>query len=267
MLSEQEGVSMFSYEVALDYWEIFLLILVRIASFVNTAPFFNMSNTPQRTKLGLSFFISMIIFTLIPEREVVYDGVIGYAALVIKESIAGLLLGFVCNVCVQTITFAGHLIDFEIGLSMASMYDPTMNEQVSVSGSLYHRSVFLLLMISGMYQFLISAIVDSYGIIPVGELTVNSSLYGSVLGIVTEYVLIGFRIALPIFVTSMILNAILGILTKVAPQMNMFAVGIQIKLLVGLAIMFLTVSLLPSISSYIMNMMKQVIKSVAGGLI
>lgn len=258
---------MFSYEVALDYWEIFLLILVRIASFVNTAPFFNMANTPQRVKLGLSFFISMIIFTLIPEREIAYNGVIGYATLVVKESVVGLLLGFVCNICIQTITFAGHLIDFEIGLSMASAYDPTMKEQMTVSGSLYYRAVFLLLMVSGMYQFLISAIVDSYSIIPVGGMSVNVSLYGSVLGIATEYILIGFRIALPIFVTSLLLNAILGILTRVAPQMNMFAVGIQIKLLVGLAIMFLTVSLLPSIATYIMNMMKQVVKAVAGGLI
>ena len=258
---------MFSYEVALDYWEIFLLILVRIASFVNTAPFFNMANTPQRVKLGLSFFISMIIFTLIPEREVVYEGVVGYASLVVKESVVGLLLGFVCNICIQTITFAGHLMDFEIGLSMASTYDPTMKEQMSVSGSLYYRAVFLLLMVSGMYQFLISAIIDSYSIISVGEMSVNVSLYGSVLGIATEYILIGFRIALPVFVTSLLLNAILGILTKVAPQMNMFAVGIQIKLLVGLAIMFLTVSLLPSVATYIMNMMKQVVKAVAGGLI
>ena len=61
---------MFSYEVALDYWEIFLLILVRIASFVHTAPFFNTANTPQRVKLGLAFFISMIIFTIIPEKEI-----------------------------------------------------------------------------------------------------------------------------------------------------------------------------------------------------
>ena len=258
---------MFSYEIALEYWEIFLLILVRIASFVNTAPFFNMPNTPQRTKLGLAFFISMIIFTLIPDKSIEYEGTIGYATLVIKESVVGLLLGFVCNVCVQTITFAGHLIDFEIGLSMASMYDPTMNEQSSVSGTLYHRAVFLLLMISGMYQFLVSAIVDSYNVIPLGALTVNPTLYGSVLGIVTEYMLIGFRIALPIFITSMLLNAILGILTKVAPQMNMFAVGIQIKLLVGLAVMFVTVSLLPSIATYIMNMMKMVVKAIAGGLI
>ena len=257
---------MFSYEVALNYWEIFLLILVRIASFAHTAPFFNMSNTPQRIKLGFSVFLSVLVFMIIPEREVVYDGIIEYATLIIKESIVGLLLGFVSNVCIQTVTFAGHIVDFEIGLSMASMYDPNLKEQTGVTGSLYYRAIFLLLMITGMYQFLISAIVDTFTIIPIGKMTVNMSLYSSFLGIVLEYMLIGFRIALPIFITSMLLNAILGILTKVAPQMNMFAVGIQIKLLVGLIIIFITIALLPSAAQYTMNLMRTAVEAVAGGM-
>lgn len=256
---------MFSYEVALDYWEVFLLILVRIASFVGTAPFFNMSSTPMRTKVGLSFFMAMLVFMVVPERELVYDGIFEYAALVIKESIVGLMLGFVCNICVLTITFAGRIMDFEIGLSMATSYDPTLKEQTSVSGSFYYYAVFLLLMVTGMHQFLISAICDSYKIIPVGDIKFNMTIYSSVLEVVTDYLLIGFRIALPIFVVSMLLNAILGILTKVASQLNMFAVGIQLKLLVGLSVMFLTVSLLPSVASYIMSMMKAAVRAVAGG--
>ncbi len=256
---------MFSYEVALDYWEIFLLILVRIASFVGTAPFFNMSNTPMRIKVGLSFFMAMIVFMVVPERELVYDGIFEYATLVIKESVVGLLLGFVCNICILTITFAGRIMDFEIGLSMATSYDPTLKEQTSISGSFYYHVVFLLLIVTGMHQFLISAICDSYKIIPVSDVSFNMTMYGSVLEIVTDYLLIGFRIALPIFVVSMLLNAILGILTKVASQLNMFAVGIQLKLLVGLAAMFLTVSLLPSVTSYIMSMMKEAVRAIAGG--
>lgn len=258
---------MFSYEVALNYWEVFLLILVRIASFVYTAPFFNMADVPQRVKLGLAFFTSIIVFTLVPDRTLVYSGILDYSILIIKESICGMLLGFVCNVCVQTINFAGHIIDVNIGLSMANMYDPTLREQVSITGSFYYRVTFLLLIISGMYHFLLAAIADSYTIIPINAITVNMKLYDSFLEVVADYFIIGFRIALPVFVTLMILNVILGVLTKVASQLNMFAVGIQMKLLVGLAVMFVTVGLLPSISTAIYGMMEQVIKNVAGGLV
>lgn len=257
---------MFNYEVALNYWEVFLLILVRIASFVYTAPFFNMTGIPQRTKIGLAFFISVIIFTIIPDRTLVYTGVLDYAILIVKESVVGLLLGLVATVCVQTITFAGHVIDVNIGLSMANTFDPTLKEQVSVSGTLYYYGVFLLMMISGLYQFLISAIVETYTIIPIGSVTINTTLYNSFIELISDYFILGFRIALPIFVSLMLLNAILGILARVASQLNMFAVGIQMKLLLGLAVMFITISLMPSISTAVLNMIKTAVKSIAGGL-
>lgn len=263
---KQAGVSMFNYEVALNYWEVFLLIVVRIASFVYTAPFFNMANTPQRTKLGLTFFISVIIFTLIPERTVEYNSIIEYATMVVKESVVGLLLGFSCNICVHTITFAGHVMDTNIGLSMASMYDPTLKEQTSISGTLYYYTTFLMLMISGLHHFLISAIVDTYTIIPVNGMGVNMSLYTSMLTLVADYFIIGFRIALPIFVSVMVVNCVLGILTKVASQLNMFAVGIQIKIIVGFIVMYLTISLLPHVANFIYQNMRAAMKLIAGGL-
>ena len=105
---------MFNYEIALNYWEFFLLILVRIASFVYTAPFFNISSVPQKVKISISIFISILIFMITPDRTIEYTGLLDYAILIIKESVVGLLLGFVCNVCIQAITFAGHIIDTDI---------------------------------------------------------------------------------------------------------------------------------------------------------
>lgn len=256
---------MITMKVALNYWEVFLLILVRVASFIFAAPFFNTANTPQRTKLGFSVFLSIIIFMLIPDRALVYDTVFDYAILVIKESICGILIGFACQVCVQVISFAGHTIDVNIGLSMAQEYNPSLREQVGLTGNLYYYTVFLLLFISGMHQYLLHAIVDTFQIIPLGTVTINSTLYDSWIEIIGIYFVTGFRIALPVFVCLMIVNTTLGILAKVAPSINMFAVGMQIKLLAGLAIMFLTVSLLPMVSNMIMNLIQYAIPSIAGG--
>ncbi len=257
---------MITMKVALNYWEVFLLILVRVASFIFAAPFFNTANTPQRTKVGFAFFLSLIIFMLVPDRAVVYDTVFDYAVLVMKESICGILIGFACQVCVQVISFAGHTIDVNIGLSMATEYNPSLGEQVGLTGNLYYYTVFLLLITSGLHQYLLNAIVDTFQVIPLGSVTINSSLYDSWLGIIGVYFVTGFRIALPVFATLMIINTTLGILAKVAPSINMFAVGMQIKLLAGLAIMFLTVSLLPMVANLIMNLIKFAVPSIVGGL-
>lgn len=82
----------------------------------------------------------------------------------------------------------------------------------------------------------------------------------------SEYIIIGFRICLPIFAVMIMLNAVLGILAKVSPQLNMFAVGIQIKVLVGLSVMFLTTRMLPGAADFIYREMRKVIVSFVEGM-
>lgn len=247
--------------------EYFVLILVRITSFVFIAPFFGMSNTPQRTKLGLSVFLSLIFFNILPDKVVEYDTLMEYTAIVVKEAAAGLLIGFSAYICSTIIFFAGRMIDMDIGLSMASMFDVTTKQQSTVTGSLYNYFVLLLLLISDMHIFLISAMKDSFILIPIGELSINSTMYETFIGFLTSYFVIGFRIVLPVFVAILVLNCALGIMTKIAPQIHMFAVGIQIKVLGGMIILFLTISMLPSIADFIFTQMQEMVISVMKGML
>ena len=115
-------------------------------------------------------------------------------------------------------------------------------------------------MVSGMHTYVLRAAADSFRLIPLGGVEFQ---WDNLLRVMTRYMgdmmTIGFRIYLPFFACIMILNCILGIMAKVAPQMNMFAVGMQMKVLVGMAVMLLTVFLLPSVSSFIENEMKDMV--------
>ena len=81
-----------------------------------------------------------------------------------------------------------------------------------------------------------------------------------------DYIVIGFRICLPVFCVILLLNAILGVLAKVSPQMNMFAVGIQLKILVGLSVLLLSASMLPDAANFIFMQMKEIITAIVGGM-
>ena len=94
--------------------EYYLLILVRMTSFVFIAPFFGMSNTPSRTKLGLSVFLSLIFYNLLPEHTVLYTSLLEYTAIIFKEAVAGLLIGFSAYICGTVILFSGRIIDMDI---------------------------------------------------------------------------------------------------------------------------------------------------------
>ncbi|TGY96829.1 flagellar biosynthetic protein FliR [Petralouisia muris] len=259
---------MINYEFTLNTFEYFLMILVRVASFVFIAPFFGMNNTPGRVKIGLSAFLALILYQVILPKEVLeYSGVIEFAIIVLKEGITGLLIGFAANICNSIIVFSGKVIDMEIGLAMANIYDPTTNSQSGLTGTLYNYFIMLLLIVTDMHHYILRAFIDTYQIIPINGAVFDwNHLMGTMTMYVTDLMVIGFRIVLPIFATSMILNCILGIMAKVAPQMNMFAVGMQLKILIGFSVMFLTIVLLPNISNIIFTEMKRMIVSIIEGM-
>ena len=249
--------------------EYFLLVLTRVSCFVFVAPFFSMSNTPRHVRLALSFFTAMLLYeTLTPEQMTVeYNTVVGYAAVVVKEAVTGLLIGLSASLCSTIVSFAGSIVDMETGLSMAQVLDPATNQQTSITGGLYQYIMMLLLIATGMYRFLLGGLADTFVLIPINGTIFNmDSLLASMLSFMSSYIIIGFRIALPVFCTTLLLNAILGVLAKVSPQLNMFAVGIQIKILVGLSILFVSVSMLPGAADFIFAQMKELMEDFVIGM-
>ncbi len=238
--------------------EYLLLVIARVASFVFVAPFFSMPNTPRRFKVAVSIFIaSLLYFTMFPHYRLEYSSVIEYSILVIRESATGLIIGLGASICTGITLFAGRLVDMNIGLAMANEYDPTTKQQTSVSGVLYNYLVMLVLMTTNFHHYLLRALKQSYDLIPVNGMVFNTDkLVSAIVKFMGDYINLGFQLSLPIFAVMLITNCILGIMAKVAPQMNMFAVGMQIKLLIGLGAMFLTINLLPYMADLVYDEMR-----------
>lgn len=244
--------------------EYFLLILTRVSCFIFVAPFFGLNNTPARIRIGLSIFTAMLLYQVLsPADAIIYDTVLEYALIVTKEALAGLLIGLGANVCTSIVNFAGSLVDTETGLSMATLMDPATREYTSITGVFYQYMVMMMMIATGMYRYLLGAIADSFILIPVnGAVFRTDALLDTVLTFVSDYIIIGFRIVLPVFCVVLLLNAILGVLAKVSPQMNMFSVGIQLKILVGLAVLFFTASMLPGVADFVFREMQTMIAGI-----
>ncbi|MCR5640389.1 MAG: flagellar biosynthetic protein FliR [Lachnospiraceae bacterium] len=251
----------------LVYFEYFLLILVRIATFMFVAPFFNQQGIPAMSKIGVASIVSiLVLYTLHPTEEV-YTSAIGFGVLIVKEALVGLIMGYAAYLASTIIVFAGNLIDMEIGFSMVTEFDPSQRMQVTITGSIYNYFMLMMLVTLNFHQYLIRAIVDSFQLIPLGGAVLDRELLlSSVTLAMVNYFIVAFRIMLPVFATLMIINCVLGIMAKVAPQMNMFAVGIQIKLLAGLAVLLLVSFLFPEVVDFIVTEMKHNIINLTEGL-
>ena len=184
-----------------------------------------------------------------------------------KEALTGFLVGYGAMLCTTIATFTGHMIDTEIGFGMVNVFDVTTKQNMSITGQFYQYIFTLMLIASGMYRYLLQALVDTFTLIPINQAVIRTDrLLETFIRFMADYLIIGFRICLPVFCTILLLNCVLGILAKVAPQMNMFAVGIQLKLLTGLAILFLTAFLLPGAADFIFNEIKEMTVSFVEGM-
>lgn len=259
---------MVNYAFSIEELEYFLLIMVRVTCFLFIAPFFGTDGVPARVKIGFGFFLSILLYYVtMPHGALEMNTTLDIATLVLKEASAGLLIGLGANVCASIVLFAGRVVDTEMGLAMASQMDPTTKEEATLSGMFYQYLILLIMIISGMYQYFIQALTETFELIPIG--TVSFNLDGILNGFISfmgRYMIVGFKICLPVFATIMLLNAVLGILAKVAPQMNMFSVGIQLKVITGLAILFLTIGLLPNYADIIFTEMKKMVVMFVEGM-
>ncbi|MBQ2116233.1 MAG: flagellar biosynthetic protein FliR [Lachnospiraceae bacterium] len=259
---------MIDYTISTHEIEYFLLIFVRIASFIFSAAFFSTKGVPRQPKIALSIFISYLMYTNIyPHEYPSYSTILGYGTLVLKEAAVGLIIGVGTQLCTSIVLFAGRIMDMEIGLSMANVFDPSTQQQASVTGMLIQYGVLIILYISGLHRYLIKALMETYELIPVCGAVINTDkLLQTFADFLSNYIVIGFRICLPVFASITLMNIVLGLLAKLAPQMNMFSVGIQLKLLAGLVVLLFTVQLLPTVCNFITTQIQQMMVSIVEGL-
>lgn len=236
--------------------EFYLMLIVRLSGFVYTAPFFSMSQIPRKIKAGIAITFAIMAAGIVEYVPLEYAGVIGMGLLIIKELLAGVILGFSTSICMYIINFSGQLIDMEIGFSMVNMLDPVSKIQTTITGNFYSYFVMLMLMVTDMHHYLIRAVMDSFRVVPVGQVNIPGNIYEAFLKFMVDYFIIGFRIILPIFAATLLVNVVLGVLAKAAPQMNMFVIGMQLKVIMGLALLWIIIDRIPLVSDFIFTEMR-----------
>lgn len=239
----------------------FFLLFVRISTFISVAPFFSYKQVPRKVKAGLSLFLAIIVFQTLPKSVIEYQTVVEFGILVIREGITGLTLGFFTNISYFILSFAGQIIDMEIGFSMVNELDPTSNIQTTITGNYYSYLVILIMIITNLHHHILVALIDTFRLIPLGSGSISMGIYDLVIRLMRDYFIIGLRIVLPFFGALLIVNTILGILIKVVPQLNMFVIGIQLKIFIGVLVLFVLVGTVPIVSEFILGEMIDIMKA------
>ncbi len=246
-----------------------LLIFVRIVAFLYLLPVFSGRNVPTIVKIMLSFIISVLLFsTGVANNAVVGTTVVGYAVSISKEIFTGLLLGFVVYLVFTIVYLGGQMMDYSIGFSMVSVIDPVSQIQVPITGNLMFYIMTVLFVVSGGLNAVLYVFFDSFRQIPIGSVNfmIDQGLVQYFVDLTATYFSLGVRIAAPILGTILVVDVALGILVKASPQMNVFVVGMPIKLLVGLILLVIISPYLFDVFDEIYDLAFKSLTDIIGGI-
>lgn len=213
----------------------FLLVLVRMAGLFLMSPVFGRQNTPVYLKLGFSLILSYIVFSSrFLDSQVEIWSFIEYAVLIFREVLVGFTIGFVTTLFFSAIWTAGQLIDTHIGFGMVNTIDPQNSIQVPLMGNLKNILALLVFFTLDGHHTLVKIIFFSYELIPIGQGAVTYEVASLMTKFFANTFLLAIKIALPIVAITFLFEIAFGILVRTVPQMNVFIVGIPIKLFIGL---------------------------------
>jgi flagellar biosynthetic protein FliR len=249
--------------------DIYLLIIVRLLGFFVIMPIFGGTNVPTMTRIGLSVVIAGIIISTQQVQPIIYyDNVFMYAFLVLKEVVVGIMLGFCVYIVIATLYLAGQLVDFQIGFSMVSVFDPLTQIQVPITGNLYYFLVSVILVVTNAHYTIFRALFYSYKVLPIGAANILSNeVMSTFMAMISSYFIISVKIALPIMGAILVLDSALGLMARTAPQINIFSVGVPLKLLIGLIIIWATADMFKPVSDYLFQLIYENLFNIIKGLI
>lgn len=217
---------------------------LRVLALFGSMPVIAPRSVPMRVRVALAFLIALAAQASLPEMPVIaLDSGAGVLAIA-QQLLIGISLGFAVRVVFAAVELAGEVIGLQMGLNFAGFFDPVSGGQGTAASRFFGVSVSWLFIVINGHLLLIAAIVQSFHVFPVGAepFAFLRSMQPQVWG--AEIFALGLWIALPLVAMLLFVNFVLGIVSRVAQQMNVFAIGFPISLSVGLVGMLLTLPMM-----------------------
>lgn len=223
---------------------VFLLMMTRIGTMMMFMPGFGGRSVPTPTKVVLSGVLALLLvpFTQIGEETFTAAGV--FATAVARELLIGLVMGIGIAVVFGAIEMASSLIGLQVGLNLQPVFNPSLGAQQLPVNTFYMVIAALIFFGANGHHLILLAMQRSFQTVPVGTAGLAEHAGVTIIGLTSAMFVDALRIALPVAGTLLVVDACLGVLNRMVPQMHVFFVGLPIKIFVGFAVLLMTMPFL-----------------------
>jgi flagellar biosynthetic protein FliR len=207
---------------------------LRVLAVFTSAPLLSSRAFPIRARIGLAFFIAFAAQPSLQGQPVI--NINGPEALgaVVQQVGIGLAIGFTVRLVFAAVELAGEVVGFQMGLNFAAFFDPSLNSQSSAVARFFGQMATFVFIVMNGHLMVMMAVIKSFDAFPVDQNFLEALNHMKLYELGTDLFASGLWIALPMIGMLMFVNLALGIVSRVAPQMNIYAIGFPITLTVGL---------------------------------
>ncbi|MBU0572883.1 MAG: flagellar biosynthetic protein FliR [Candidatus Margulisbacteria bacterium] len=233
--------------ISLAQLSVFLLIVTRIGGIMVQTPVFSSRSFPTPAKVALSVWTAAVMWFVVPVSSALPTTTVSLLLVLASEFTIGLLIGLIANLIFVSVQAAGEIIDLQMGLSVAQSFDPIFGSQISIVGRLFFFTMITMFLIINGHHMVLAGVYKSFNMIPAGQLANfgNGALVLQIITLGSKLFAVGFMLSAPTLLILFIMASfVFGIVSRVAPQVNVFMLSFQVRPTLGLIGILLTVPLL-----------------------
>lgn len=247
---------MAALNLPLDAFYGLLLIFLRVAAVVFSAPVLDSASIPVVFKAGLALSVSILLLPVVAvDVHVGQLHLIPLVIAVVSEVAIGVAIGLSAKLLFTGIQLAGQISGFQMGFAVANVVDPTTSLQIPILAQFYNLTAMLVFLAINAHHMFFAALVDCFNVIPPLSLPISSQLVGFMMNMTADMFVVAIKVGAPLIAVMLIVSVGLGLMARTVPQIHIFIVAMPMKILVGMAMLmvvmpYLTAYLIDLFSSY-----------------
>ncbi len=236
----------------MDWSELYLftLIFMRMSGFVLFNPILGRNSLPNLVKAGMIMVFSVFVFSVTKEGPEVPAHLMEFCLRLVLELGVGFAMGFIMQLFFMIIQVGGEVIDAQMGLTMAQVYDASSQVNMTVTASLLNVLMVLLFFAENGHYTMIRLFLSAQNVIPYGQAGFGQAVASAVAEVFLSCMVLAIKLAFPILAAELLGELGMGVLMKAIPQINAFVINIELKVIIGLVLLFLFLS---PISEFLLN--------------
>jgi flagellar biosynthetic protein FliR len=237
------------------FWA-FIQVFVRVTAVFNTAPVFGATEVPQQVKVGLAAIVSFVLVPMVKTSlgHTVPPTLYATVAILLGQIVIGLVIGYIVSLLFDSVRVAGNILDYQMGFTQAALFNPQFGETVTPIANFQYQYAIVLYLLANGHWLLIAALQKSFLALPVSKLVLNAHALDGFVSATFQMLVTGLEIVAPAAAVLLITDVAFAFLNRAVPQMQVYFVGMPVKVMVGLGIF---VVILPFFTAVVSGLVMQ----------